>query len=384
MNHIKILKRAWHILVSYRILWVFGIILALTTASWERGMFSGNDGGGGGGGDNGQSFHLPNSDDGYRPDFFDEGFPRPKDFQKEFDFDFPMPEIPAKTANTLIVIGIVLACIAVIVFIIFRVARYVAEVSLIKMVNEYEETGEKHGLRKGFRMGWSRSAWRLFLINLIIDVPMALVALVLFAAAAAPLLLWTTGDTVAGIFGTVSGIGLFFLALFVVIVATVVLGLLKRFFRRVCVLDDLRVGESIRRGYSLVRQNLKDVGLMWLIMVGVSIGYVIVMIPVGLILVLLGLGVGVLVGGGVALAIGSLTRLFLSGAVPWIVGGVVGVPILILLLLVPLAVLGGLRETFQSSTWTLTYRELRALEGLKTDEPEISEITPQDDGAEEI
>ena len=32
MNHIQILKRAWTILWSYKTLWVFGILFALTTA----------------------------------------------------------------------------------------------------------------------------------------------------------------------------------------------------------------------------------------------------------------------------------------------------------------------------------------------------------------
>ena len=35
MDHTKILKRAWHILWQYRVLWVFGFILALTTASYS-------------------------------------------------------------------------------------------------------------------------------------------------------------------------------------------------------------------------------------------------------------------------------------------------------------------------------------------------------------
>jgi len=33
MDPVKILKRAWHILWNYRVLWVFGLILALATGS---------------------------------------------------------------------------------------------------------------------------------------------------------------------------------------------------------------------------------------------------------------------------------------------------------------------------------------------------------------
>ena len=37
------------------------------------------------------------------------------------------------------------------------------------MVDEYENTGTKMTVREGFRIGWSRTAWRLFLINLIVN-----------------------------------------------------------------------------------------------------------------------------------------------------------------------------------------------------------------------
>ncbi len=39
----KILKRAWHILWNYRVLWIFGILLAITGA----GRGGGGNGGGG-------------------------------------------------------------------------------------------------------------------------------------------------------------------------------------------------------------------------------------------------------------------------------------------------------------------------------------------------
>ena len=41
----KILKRAWHILWNYRILWIFGILLALTHAGGSGGNSSSGSGG---------------------------------------------------------------------------------------------------------------------------------------------------------------------------------------------------------------------------------------------------------------------------------------------------------------------------------------------------
>jgi hypothetical protein len=50
--------------------------------------------------------------------------------------------------------------------------------------------------------------------------------------------------------------------------------------------------------------------------------------------------------------------------VPWILAGAVGIPIFILVVAVLGLFLGGLAEVFKSSVWTLTYQEVRALEGL--------------------
>lgn len=326
MDHIKILKRAWHTVWNYRALWVFGIIVGLATGGgsnrWVQYSFRGEDFSPGG------RFH--------------------------------MEEIPPEIVGPLIAIGVGLACAVVVLIIAVAIARYVSETALIQMVDGYEETGEKRSVRQGFRTGWSRSALRLFLIDLLTGVPVALAFIVLFAVAAAPLLLWATESTAARAIGTVATIGLGLLVVLLAIVVGVILSVLTCFFRRVCALEQAGVIESIRQGYSMVRQHLKDVGLMWLIMFGVSIGWVIVMIPVTILLVVLG---GVL-GGLPGLLVGGLTSLAFEGAVPWILGLAVVTPIFILVVAAPLAFLGGLMEVFRSSMWTLTYRELRALENM--------------------
>jgi hypothetical protein len=47
---------------------------------------------------------------------------------------------------------------------------------------------------------------------------------------------------------------------------------------------------------------------------------------------------------------------------PWIAGAAIGVPIFLAVIILPALFLSGLMEVFKSSTWTLTYRELTALE----------------------
>jgi len=360
MDHIKVLKRAWEITWRYRALWIFGIILALTTAS--GGGSSGGGGGNGGNGGNG-GFYPPGD------------FPWPRS-------EFSWPEILAEIATALIVIGAGVACVIVVLIIATTIARYVAETALIRMVDDHEETGEKRSVRQGFRLGWSRTALRLFLINLLIGLPTALAFILLFALALAPLLLWATANRVAGVIGTVATIGMFFLTIFLAIVVGVVLSLLRRFFWRACALEELGVIESIRQGLSVVRRHWQDVLVMWLIMVGVSIGWAIAMITAIIVLfpvIILLIVVGGVLGGLPALLIGGLASLFFEGAVPWILAGVVGIPIFILVMAVPWLFLGGLMEVFKSSTWTLTYRELRALESLETEPEQLSESSELDE-----
>jgi hypothetical protein len=322
MDHIRVLKQAWQVLWRYRALWVFGLILALTTVSWEATALRNDDEG------DGSVYNI-------QP---------PEDWQDEMDelVKAVVQGVQVETVSTAIAIaaGIIGAITLLIVAAV--VARWVAETALIRMVDDYEETGTRRSIREGLRMGWSRAAWRLFLISLLIDV-------------------WSTLGTAGMPMGIVAAIGLFFLIVFLILVAAAALSLLKHFARRACVLDGAGVIESVRQGYTVIRQNLKDVGLMWLIMAGLSLGWPIVMIPIGFLLAavaaILGGTLAVVVHGLVGAASGELAAVLSALAV--------GIPIFILILVAPLTFLTGLGEVFRSSTWTLTYRELRALQRLK-------------------
>ena len=357
MDHIKVLKRAWHIVWNYRMLWVFGIILALTTGG--GGFNGGSNTGGGNYGGNGGNGNFP-----------------------PFD-NFSWPEISPQMVTALIIAGIALVCLIIFLSIVATVARYVAETSLIRMVDQYEETGEKLSLRRGFRLGWSRTAWRLFLIDLLVSLPVTVVFILLFLLAFAPLLLWITKSMVAGVIGTVATVGMFFLFLFLAIVVGAALRALMHFFRRACALEDIGVIEALRQGFDLVMRHWQDVLIMWLIMIGVSIGWAIGMVVITIVLIpviILLIVVGGVLGGIPALLVWGLSSLFLGGAMPYILAAIVGIPIFILVMSVPWLFLGGLMEVFKSSVWTLTYRELRALEGLEVESPEAEqEQLPESD-----
>jgi hypothetical protein len=331
MDHIKVLKRAFEITWRYRVLWVFGIILALTVggrggpnANWQFGNRGGN---------------LPPG-------------------------QIPTPHVPLEIVWTIVAIVGAIACVVLILIVVGTIARYVSEAALIRMVDDHEETGEKRSIRQGFRLGWSRTTWRLFLIDLLIDLPLVLAFLLLFVLVGGlmtlAILALTKWSTVVGVLGIITSSGLFILILLALILVAIVLGLLKPFFLRACALEGIGVIESIRQGFQFVKRHFKDVAIMWLLMIGLGIAWFVVMIPVTILLVL----AGIVVGGIPALAVGGVASLILGGAGPWIAAAVVGGLIFIVVVAVPLLFLGGLAEVFKSSVWTLTYRELRALEGL--------------------
>jgi hypothetical protein len=362
MNHSRVIKRAWQILWRYRALWVFGFLLALTTASYGSINFN---------------FNLGQSDLG-RP-FFRNTLPEDYVFPQELDHAFEelnklfSEGIPSDITHTLINIGIILILLIILLVIVGKILRYISETALIRMIDEYEQLEKLRSVKYGFRLGWSRTAWRLFLIDLVIDLPVVLIFLLLLALVLAPILLWAFGKGTLDAIGIIATIGFFFLFVLAGIIVNVALGLMKPFFRRASALKELRVIESIRNGYLLVRCNFKDVGIMWLILFGINIGWSILTIPLKLLFFL----IGIFVGGTAAITAGLLTGISFGGMTPWIFAAAVGFPIFLATTVFPVAFVNGLRETFISTTWTITYREITQLEHMErieTQDPNLPEV----------
>jgi hypothetical protein len=346
MDHTKVLKRAWEILWHYRVLWVFGIIVVLCAVG-TSGNPTFNPGGGG---------------DGYQGP---ETLPWTGEYQWENEpFAEIMPEILGAwtvVAGAILAIIVGLCCLAIIVTVVKLIFLYIGETALIRMVDEYEETGEKHSIREGLRLGWSRTALRLFIIDLLTRLPGLLIALMLgvLVMGSLALMFWASDSVPVVVLAAVVLIGVAFLAILVGIVLGLAISLVRPLIFRVCAVEGLGVIDSIRVGFEFIKAHLGDTVIMWLIMVGLQIGWSIVMIPVVLILLL----VGGLAAGLVGVSVGGLSSLIFEGAVPWILGIGIGLPIFIVIMAAPLVFLSGLAEVFKSSVWTLTYRELRALGG---------------------
>jgi hypothetical protein len=373
MDPIKILKRSWHILWSYRALWVFGLILAMAGA-----------GSSGSNGSNSSSRYEANSQDNQQQhsgDFDPEDLKQffkdaPQEMKKVLNEGLAEIGIPGEDLNTLVWIAVAFIILCIILSLVVTVARYVAETSVIRMVDEYENTGAKMTVREGFRIGWSRTSWRLFLINLIVNLPMILTMLLLLGLGIMVFMSFTQGGKEAAMISVVVSAAILFLVFFVVAIVSIFLGLLRHFFWRACALENLTVRESLSRGFQMARQNWKSVGIMWLVMIGLGIVWAILSV-VAFVLTLPVVAVTAVAGALVAvipaLLAGGLTSLFLNGWLPWIVGALFVLPLFFTIAFSPWLLLQGWQTVFTSTVWTLVYRELKALPALT---PQAVDETP--------
>jgi hypothetical protein len=375
MDYVKVLKRSWHMVTRYRALLIFGIVLGLATFSSDVVLLRGLD------------------DENRRPQgagitvmdgetFYDA---LQRTWQEEFDgaeeeLSIALRQLDGAFTRELgrrfvVDVATVLAVLAaafVVTLIVTRIARYASEAALIRMVGEYEDTGERGGVWHGLKLGLSRTAWRLFLIDLVIDIPVMLAFVLLFALAFTPLVFGIGGSAPATIIaGSLLTGGLFVAGIALAVVAGILLRVLKRFFRQACALESLGVIASIRRGWAVVRRNPADLLVMWLIMLGVALGWAVVIALSFLVLfplLILFIALGGVAGALSAYLVYLLSSLIFVGALPVLLAVVVGLPIFILVMLAPWWCLGGLMEVFKSSAWTLAYRELRAVGEVAPDQ----------------
>jgi hypothetical protein len=367
----KILKRSWQILWSYRMLWAFGFILALTV--------------GGGGFNRGGGSSSSNGNDGNQPNNN-----RPFNFQPGDDWSFKglKGETPREKLNDALSqagaaiqklqakypvefrMGIAVAVTVLIMILIFSfigaILRYIAETATIRMVDEYEQSGVKVGFKQGWKYGWSSAAWRLFLINFIVHIPSLIMFVILGLIGWWIVSTALNGVESAIITSLIAGIGLAFIFGLLTALLMVVLYFLRDFAWRFSVLESTSVMESLRLATALVKRNWKSAGLMWLVMIGVKIAWVIVFFI--LVFPLLIVSILTAVGGLLVAVVPSLLTAGIASLLsapdywPWIFALVIGLPFFATVAFSPIALVRGWGLTYESSVWTLTYRELKALE----------------------
>ena len=361
----KILKRAWHILWSYKVLWIFGILLAIFA-----GGSSGSTGSSGlrGNINNGYNGTIPNQSS--NPDIQRLN----QWFQQNLE---PLVQHPDQHVWTFVWIGVAFFLFILVVGAIFALIRYPTEAAVIRMVDGYEQSGEKVGFRAGWKLGWSRRAFRMWLIDLITSVPFLIFVAIMVGLGVAVFFSVVNGSRIAIASSVIASIGCFFLFIFVMIVLGVLLGLLRQFFIRMAALENTGVGDSFRKGWEMFKLNWKSAALMWLIMLGVGIGVGIatvivffLLIPAYIILAVPAILVAAIPG---LIAFG-ITSLFINGVVAWIVGIIIALPFFFTIVFAPLFLVSGWVKIYESSVWTLTFREIKALNTVAP--AELPAVTP--------
>jgi hypothetical protein len=314
MNHLELLKRAFQITWRYRPLWLFGFLLALC------------------GGGSGGNFNFP-SGGGQN--------------NQEFD-NLDSLGLPEVDPNLIIALVIAFICLIVIFAVVSIVIQLVSRTALIGMVKQIQETGGVT-IKDGWRFGWSRRAWQMFLFNLLIGIPAVVLTIGLILMAFSPLLLLILDSTAATVFGIILTIFACIFVFILLLVITVIIAPIQELAWRGIALDRRGVIESLRAAINLLKRRFKDIAIMWLLMFGAAIAWgiasLIVVLPIALI--------AAAVMGGIPAGLVYLISNSGIGA------AVAGIPLAVIALLIVLSAGGGLFLIFHSAVWTLTYLALQ-------------------------
>lgn len=354
MDHLKILKRALEITWKYRALWLIGLILVLAGggvgAKFRGGPPPGSSPGGGGGGE-GPYYEGPRGN----PDW---------------SVIWPMV-LPIVIVVVLLILAVI--AIALLIGFVKLFARYVARTSLIQMVQSYEETGEEIGFWRGLRLGWSRSALNLFGVRLIANLPLlafgllaAVFSIVALAVVIVPLVLAIASGNGPAIAITATGAGLGFLFGLFLLFPAILLGLainivvtpIIEVASRACVIRGLGAWDGIKEAIGLMRRNLWPSVLQYLLLIGLSLAWNTALVLVNLPLFLLAL----FVGGLPALLLGSVVALLGAPILGLVFGVLAFIPVVVVVTGLPNVALSIFATVYHSTAWTLTFRELCALD----------------------
>ena len=357
----KILRRSWHSLWNYRILRVFGFILGLAVGGNRFG--------------NNSNYTLNDRQEN-RPEFNGRGWEGLQgdtlseklndafrqlgagiqQLQAEYPVEFRMG---VAAAITFFIVVLLLS-------IVMAFLRYMAETASIRMVDEYEQSGVKVGLRQGWRYGWSRAAWRVFLVNFLVHLPVLALFVVIGLVAWWVIASILSGAETAIISSLIAGSGLVFLGIFGTVILMAVLYVVRDIAWRIIVLDGAQTMESLRLAWAMVRRQWRNVGLMWLVMVGLKIlwgvAFIILIFPLLIVSIITALG-GAAVAIVPSLVTAGIASLFSAPDYwPWVFAAIIGLPFFFVVAFSPILLVSGWSQIYQTSVWTLTYRELKALE----------------------
>ncbi len=306
-----VLRRAWEITWRHKVLWLFGFLVALSSGAPTRSNVNYNS----------TTSELP-----------------PEMQHAIYEF---------VTSPYFVVAIVALVLVSIVVGLVLAFVGALGCAALVDQVRVAEESGTPSA-RAGFLAGWQHT-WPVFLIRFLLRLPVGLLAL----AGAVPVLVGAfsmvqslrPGDSpppnILLILG--STFACLLPAVCLALLLAIPLGVLEQLSIRACVLERRSLGESFKRGWSVLKDNLGSIALLWLVLLGIGIGVALVIgLPLALCMlaILMPLLMVVVFSPILFVVLG-----FVVGIVAWLLG----------------AALRSVVETFTSATWTLAYRELTGL-----------------------
>lgn len=249
LNYGQLLRRAWDIIWANKFLILLGVLVALTSAGNASGSGSGfgfNDG----------DFQY----DQPMPRGF-EGLPQMPELQQILrDWGFPI----AIGGMLLIIIIILAIVIGLGIWVISTLARG----GLIAGVNAIDDGGVS-SFSEAFSAGWAKG-WRLLGISILPGIPGLLLFLFALGVGGFSLGLMQFFDTNwaplgAGAIVIIGGL------ICIVAPIAIALGLLRTFAERACMLENLGVIDSYKRGWKVLSGNIGPAIVLFLIQIGINI-----------------------------------------------------------------------------------------------------------------
>jgi hypothetical protein len=305
MGYADLIGRAWQITAHHRVFWLFGFLLALFGGS-SSSRFS--------------PLSLINP-------------------------SFGAGNIPILTALSVTLLG-TLAALGVVWFVGGFIMRPIAATAIISMGQHLEEGGPISAT-DGWRFGWSRRAWRLFLIELIVRVSSSIIFAVAFAAAFIPLLLLMVDYQPLQLLAGFATLNFFCLWFIFFLISSLFIAPFIEICRRYVILANISALNSLKHGYRLLRYKFKDFLSATLLMLVLNFGWYVASSIVNAIV------------GGVVLA-SSMVGLMAGDPASTLAGSLIilGITCFALLALLLWAFATGVFLVFQLTFWTLAFREI--------------------------
>lgn len=313
MDYGQILRQAWNLTWRHRFLWIIGLFATTTVGSC--------------------SFNAGGSGSGWQTNSreMDLFVPGASDLGRAFGF------WAAENAGFIVAIALLAFLVGLGIFLVTMVAQGAMARATVNLARG-QESNAGEAWRTGLRYFWHYLALWLLLLALVIGVA---VLLAIFGAAG--VVFFAVADEGTRIALSVVGGLLLFALVLLVIPVIIALAIVVAYAQRVIVAEDVGPLAALNEGFRLLRANLGQSLVAWLVNLGLSIGAglviaaatVLAAIPLGAIAVILYDSTGL---SPTVVAYGIVAAIIL-GLVVWLLGGFI--------------------NTYFWNYWTLVYLRLR-------------------------